>query len=427
MRWSDVLVLYRRELRSALRERTIVVNSILLPVFLYPVLLWVMFSAITFVEGLAEGFVSRVAVEAPPAGHASLLDSLAAHEEIELLGGDVGPADAEEARARLRGEALDAYVVFLPPEEGGEDLPGNLRIRVLHDASVGRSRRARMRVEDVVDRYRADWLDREAEALGVGRAAADGFRVATEDVASDRQLGAFLLAMTIPLFLVIMVALGCFVPSVDTTAGERERSTWETLMTVSASRLSVVTAKYLYVATLGVLAGVLNVVAIFVSMGAVVAPLMENSGESMAFSIPLMAVPVMVLGAVALALFFAAAMMILAAFARTFKEGQSMVMPVYWLTLAPLLVANSPDRVLTPAWAAVPLVNVSLMIKDAIRGVFQWALIAETVAVELVLVALCLLLARAILRFEDFLLGGYDGSFWRFARERLAGTGGAAR
>ncbi len=32
-----------------------------------------------------------------------------------------------------------------------------------------------------------------------------------------------------------------------------------TTLTVSASRLSVVTAKYLYVATLGILAGVLNV------------------------------------------------------------------------------------------------------------------------------------------------------------------------
>ena len=55
-------------------------------------------------------------------------------------------------------------------------------------------------------------------------------------------------------FLVIMVALGCFVPSIDSTAGERERSTWETLMTVSAPRSSVILAKYLYVATLGILA-----------------------------------------------------------------------------------------------------------------------------------------------------------------------------
>ena len=54
--WRQVVVLYRRELRGALRERAIVVNSILLPIFLYPLILWLMFSAIVFVEGLSEGF-----------------------------------------------------------------------------------------------------------------------------------------------------------------------------------------------------------------------------------------------------------------------------------------------------------------------------------------------------------------------------------
>ena len=46
-----------------------------------------------------------------------------------------------------------------------------------------------------------------------------------------------------------LVAVGCFYPAIDSTAGERERSTWETLMTVSASRGSIIAAKYLYVAS----------------------------------------------------------------------------------------------------------------------------------------------------------------------------------
>ncbi len=37
------------------------------------------------------------------------------------------------------------------------------------------------------------------------------------------------------------------------------------------------------------------------------------------------------------------------------------------------------------------------------------------------MVAACLLLARAVLQFEDLLMGSFDGSFWRFAKERLMG------
>ena len=37
--WRDVWVLYAREMRAALREKTIVLNSLFIPVFLYPLLL----------------------------------------------------------------------------------------------------------------------------------------------------------------------------------------------------------------------------------------------------------------------------------------------------------------------------------------------------------------------------------------------------
>ena len=112
-------------------------------------------------------------------------------------------------------------------------------------------------------------------------------------------------------------------------------------------------------------------------------------------------------------------MMILAAFARTFKEGQGMVTPVYWLALIPLLLGQSSETTLTPATAAIPVGNVALMVRDAVRGIFLWPLVAETLAVAVVTVVLCLLVARAILGFEDFLIGSYDGSFWRFLKDRV--------
>ena len=66
MNWQDVWTLYRRELRSAFRERTIVVNSILMPVFLYPVMMWVMFTGLMFVSGLADRAHSRVVLQGGP-------------------------------------------------------------------------------------------------------------------------------------------------------------------------------------------------------------------------------------------------------------------------------------------------------------------------------------------------------------------------
>ena len=92
-------------------------------------------------------------------------------------------------------------------------------------------------------------------------------------------MGAFILGLIAPVMFVVMVAVGCFYPAVDCIAGERERNTWETLMSTSASRLSVVTAKYLYVASMGGLAGILNLLAIVVTLRPVLAPLMARAGQ----------------------------------------------------------------------------------------------------------------------------------------------------
>lgn len=425
MDWTQIGILYRRELRSALRERTIVVNGVLIPIFLYPIMLWAMFTGLTFVQGINEGFVSRIAVEAPPPrAHAALLDTLGSSERVALQGatGDTVESSGDEAdpeawdRALADGE-LDAILsIRALPEDA---LPDNFAVSVRYDRAEERSRQAEARIRRIVSDYRADWVARQGEALALDEAERTVFVVASENVSSSEDLGQLVLGRMLSFFLVIMVALGCFVPSIDTTAGERERSTWETLMTVSASRMSIVTAKYLYVATLGIVAGLLNVAAMMASMGAVIRPLLGGSGDDIAFTIPWMAAPVMLAGAAALALFFSAAMMILAAFARSFKDGQAMITPVYWLVFIPLLLGDQTDVNLSATTAFIPIANVTVMIRDAIGGVFLWPWIGVTLLVTLTVVVLLLLLARQILEFEDFLLGAFDGSFWRFAKEKL--------
>lgn len=378
-------------------------------------MLWLLFTGVTFAEGLAEGTRSRVAVHGLTEEHREVLDSLAAQSTIEVLFSD-GIAGSE---ARLAAGELDAVAEFESVADTTGLLPGNFVVRIAYDRSLERSRRARERVSEVIERHRERWLDERARGMSIPRDEVEGWRVAEKNEATGAQLGTRLLAQTLPLFLVVMVALGCFIPAVDTTAGERERSTWETTLTVAAPRLAVVTAKYLHVATLGAAAGVLNVLAMFLSMGPVMRPVLASSGDDFQFALPPLALPVMVLGAIALALFFAAAMMILAAFARTFKEGQGMVTPVYWLALVPLGLTQRSGVTLTAKTAAIPVANVAMMIRDAVRGIFLWPYVVETLAVELATVVLCLLLARSVLGFEDFLLGAYDGSFWRFLRERL--------
>ena len=375
----DVWLWYGMEIRSALRERNIVINSLLLPLLLYPAMLWLMLSGFTFVQGQTAGLTSRVQVVGEPALRDAFADRLRAAPKLEVM-----PASDNDVDGRIRAGEIDAVVV-VAAASGSDSAPalvlpsplGSARFSARYDASKD--------------------------------------HVGTVDTASREDIGALILKLLVPTILMVMVSLGCFYPAIDTTAGERERNTWETALSVSASRASIVTAKYFYVATFGAAAGLLNIVAMVLSLGPIIRQFTKGAGDKAAFAFPMSAIPVTAAGTVIVALFVAAGLMILASFARTFKEGQSMASPFYLATMLPIMLLQSPDVEFTPVLALIPVANVAMVVREAIAGVFNWPLIALTAAVEIVAVAACLFVATRVLAFEDVLVGGFNGSFFKYA------------
>ncbi|MCU0611128.1 MAG: ABC transporter permease subunit [Candidatus Eisenbacteria bacterium] len=417
----NVGVLYAREMRAALRERSIVVNSIVIPVVLYPFIMWAMFTGIMFVRGQTDRVASRVMLLGVPAGHEALTESLSAHQ-VRL----VVPSDTATAMALMEEGAMDALVEFEPL---GLDsvLQGAFSVRLTGSESRERSQNAMSRVTTVLERYRDDRLSHAAGVAGLSAREWQWFDVETENRASGKEMGSFLLGLMLPMFFLIMTAVGCFHPAVDATAGERERSTWETTMSLGVSRSSIVTAKYLSVATFGSMAGLLNLGAMTLTMGAIVKPLLAGRAEDIHFVLPWAGLPVMAAGAVLLAGFIAAVMMLFASFARTFKEGQAMITPFYLLMMVPAILLQQQGLAFSMTLALVPVANVVMMIREAIAGVFHWPQIALTVAVGLGLVAASLRLAGFVLRFEDVVVGSYGGSLTTLLKERLRARGSRAR
>jgi sodium transport system permease protein len=421
--WRQVRILYWREVRAALRERTIVINNILIPIFLYPFLLWAAFSGLMFVMGQTEALQSRVIVRDWPKGHAALRHKLETSSHFQLV-------ESQEPMATLErkiSEGLaDVLVEFEPARGEGASLAGNFEVRLTYNQSKERSAEARDRVKAIVDQYRSDWLKREARRLGVEAASWQGFTISSRNVASKKQMGAFVLGLLAPVIFVVMVAMGCFYPAVDALAGERERNTWETLMSCAASRLSIVTAKYLYVVTFGGAAGLLNLLAVVLTLRPVFAPLFKHAGQTIECTIPLGAIPVAMVAAMLLAGFVGVGMLMFASFAHTFKEGQAMVTPFYMLILVPVMFVQAPGLSFSLPLACVPVVNVTLMVRESFSGHFLWLQMLITLTFSVGLIAVCLRLAAFILRFEDVVMGSYRGSLARFVRRQLFRRGPVA-
>jgi sodium transport system permease protein len=411
-----VRVLYLRELRAALREKAIVINSILIPTFLYPFLLWVALTGIMFTAGQTDKVPSRLVVRSWPEARIKFQRALQNDKRFQWVDSDQ-PIAALEERVRLG--QLDALVELLPATNTAAALPGNFAARITYSQSQERSAAARERILGQLDDFREKWVKRESRKLGLEAPALQGFTVSSRNVASTRQMGAFVLGLVAPIIFVVMVAVGTFYPAIDAIAGERERNTWETLMSSAASRVSIVTAKYLYVVTLGGLAGLLNLTVVLLTLKPVFAPLLAQAGKTIDCTIPLAALPVAVASSLLLAGFVAAGMMLLACFARTFKEGQAMISPFYLAVMVPVMFLQAPGLKFSIALAFIPVVNVTLVVREALSGVFHWPQMAISLAVSLAAVALLIRAAAYVLQFEDVVMGSYGGGFKRFFQQRV--------
>jgi sodium transport system permease protein len=214
-----------------------------------------------------------------------------------------------------------------------------------------------------------------------------------------------------------MVTLGAFHPAIDATAGERERSTWETTLGLGVPRRAILIAKYLYVATAGAVAGLLNMSALGLSTASMLSGLMRDS--TVQFSVSPWAAVTLALGTVVVALLVAAMMLVAGVFARSFKEGQGVLSPMLLVITLPMLLVT-PHTVFTWKMACVPLVNVMLVFRDALQGVFHLDLVGLSLVVSLGAVGAALWLALWILQFEEVASGSYAGHLGTLLREKLS-------
>jgi ABC-type Na+ efflux pump permease subunit len=395
---GTVLVLLTREIRCALREKNIIVNSILIPLLLYPFMLWAVFTIISVVEARTSGLQFTVAAPAELRATALISGLMPNSSTLE------SPAGNPESL--LAAGSVDAYVL---PDSDSAGYCGRPPLRILFDGSREPGRLASQRTRDALVAERSSWLTRHLSSLGISGRMWSVYSVDMQNTASSLQMGVFVLGLIIPLTFIAMASVGCFYPAVDTFAGERERKTWETTLTTAASRMEILLAKFIHVALFGLSSAILNISAMVLSMSTLLGPILEKSGESVRFMIPPGALPYLALGAFLIAAFLSTGMVFFGAYARTYKEGQAMITPFYMMTIIPVVILQSPGLVFNAPMAAIPVVNVAMMFRQSLQGTPDPLSVLITICVTL-LFSLAGLAASARLMGMENVLSPPDGA-----------------
>jgi ABC-type transport system involved in multi-copper enzyme maturation permease subunit len=226
------------------------------------------------------------------------------------------------------------------------------------------------------------------------------FSIEDSSIATHGQVTGSIVGRLITLFLVMMMFTGGAVASMDIISGEKERGTLETLLTTAAGRSEIVAAKQLAITSVALVITLIQGLnfLLYIQLKVIALPkdfdLQLPTG--MALTLLLLFIP--------LAATIASVLLMISAYAKSYKESQMYFFPVYLLSLIPSLASMMPGLSLRSAIAFVPLANVSVAAREIMVGRPDAPMIGVTFVVMLCTAAYLMRASARMLTREDLIV-----------------------
>lgn len=377
---SPAWVVFRKELRDTLRDRRTLVAMVVVPLLLFPLLMVGMAKFSQSRAAEARDKTLAVAVADAEAG-SGLADYLRHEPGLEIS----EVQDVTALPERVRTEELDAAIV-VPAGYGAavaahQPAPLQLLHKSSDDFDIPRTR-----LEQALGRFEQKLLDERLRGLGIEPRSIDPLDIQRTDVVSSRELFGKLLGGLLPYMFIIFCFTGGMYPAIDLAAGEKERGTLETLLSSPASRLQIAFGKFAVVTLTGFTSALLATVGMYVSVQSVTgipAPVLAAVQSVLAPGTIALVLALLL----PLSVFFAAILLMLSLYARSYKEAMSVISPLMIIVVVPAAIALAPGVRLGLGTALVPVLNVSLATREIIAGT------ADPLHLALVFASLLLLAA----------------------------------
>jgi len=396
------------ELRQLVRDRRAVFAAVLLPALLYPLIFYASgklesvgretmaerevtalldFSAAV---GGPEGEVARrarlaldarapiviteidasglLALEPAPAQTASDPPDATADPSIE--------DDQRERALALLGPRAHVLVTARPAPEAAQRTRFEVWYDVQDDVAREGADRARGALRALAGELRIEARDRLLGGDPAAGLAPHSVDVATESDKSGAALGRWL-----PFLALLVLISGGAYAALAVFAGEREAGTLETLLVQPVAHTDVARGKFLAV----LIAGIVTVV---VNLASLIACAVTGLAEMPGFDSSGGPLPLDRLGAAAVVLLAPCALLtallcLVCGKARTFREGQMLLMPVTFAVMLPTAIELRLEAQLGVLTALMPFVGSGLALREALEGDLTLMLGALVVASHL--------------------------------------------
>ncbi len=395
MNLKKVKIVYLKEMLDTLRDRRTLISMILVPILLFPVLMFGMSSLVLVFVKKAEEKPARVTILGKEnAPHLS--SKLSQSEKLTMV-------EEEDFENAIREKKIEAALVFSESFEKRIENEDTAQAVIYYDMAEIKSDMAVEKIGNLLRDYEDSVVSHRLEKREIKKSLLHPVNIKKENVAPKEKMGGLMLSMFLPYMIIILALTGAMYPAIDLTAGEKERGTMETILVSPVTRGELALGKFFCVMTASVITAVLATLSMGLSAGLGFAQMNPFTPENAQLSIKFTSILIILILFLPISALFSSLLLSLSLFAKSYKEAQSYITPLMIVVIMPAMISFMPGVELNWILALVPIVNVSLALKEVLLGTYNFGFIALIFLSTLIYASFSIFITRRLFEKEQVL------------------------
>ena len=359
-RW--IRTVYAKEILETVRDRRTLLVMVVLPAFFMPVATL----GIPYLAQRQQHMIQTATPAVAVVGDSRGLLRMASATQL------IAPVHVDDPVAALRRRRVLAVLEVPPRFDATLTGDRQARVAIYYNASDSESVAARARLVELLSRYSQQVVARRLAARHVNPRDLLPVILDEHNVATERQVTGLLLASLLPFFIAMWAVVGGMSVAVDLAAGEKERGTLESLLITPPTRDAIVIGKFLAVVTASMASVIVVLITMMVSLRWGY-PYLLHTTQRLDVSLPPGTAVVTVGVALLFSALVSAVQLALSIFARSPREAQQYITPLYFVTVLPALAVQFMSEWQRSAWTyLVPVLNAFFAFRELLLGTVHW-------------------------------------------------------
>ncbi|MCR1950984.1 MULTISPECIES: ABC transporter permease [unclassified Clostridium] len=389
---NNFLTVLKKELLDIVRDKKTLVFTLILPILIYPIMFKFMSSAM---EKTQSDVQKEINIYIDGDKDSSMAKAITSLDNIKM-------PETESPTDSLKNG--DIQLIVKIPENFDENISQgkNDTIELLIDEESNKSMIASSMISEIYENYKKSIVEQRLADKGIDSTILTPFEVSVKSGINtdneDINGGAAMLLTMIPTLIVILMVSSTVGMAADLGAGEKERFTFEPLLSTSAKRSSLLWGKITALCTVSFIALIANLAAMVFSMQKFM-----NFGEGeIQFNLaPSTILGMLIIGCLVLVT-LSALQISVSIYARSTKEANSylaaITMPTMILAFLPYMM---DAKGINPAFFNIPITNAICLMKEFTVGIFDIKHIALVVGWHLVYIVASIIFAKFMFSKEE--------------------------